>query len=187
MISAKQGALLTFLSCTALYSYWLYKIQEDKHSPINQQLPDMYIEQLTLKETNNLGIVKYQIHAQQLTHIPANNQMQLRFPQMTLYQTDQPTWEISANHGTTRSGLDDIHLWGNVQATQVANKQHTEIILLTDNLYCDNKQRTALTNDKVTMLTSNGKVVGHGMQLQLQEKVFTLLAGVKGIYEPRQP
>ncbi len=107
---------------------------------------------------------------------------ELSQPDLTLFQSEQTPWNITAENGRAENNGTVITLWGDVVVYR-SLADGGEYIMSTDQLEVRPLEQLAETDRAVTIRSPNGVANAVGMRLNMINNVTELLSQVKGVYE----
>lgn len=145
--------------------------------------PDAIIENITVTTFNPDGSLAHRLTSPLMKHIPQNNVSLLQQPHITVYQTKQAPWQISAGHGKALNGSQKVELSNKVIIHQRASTKNKENTLRTEKLFYYPKKRYADTDVAVTLTQPGIIIKAIGMQAYIDEKSVKLLHQTRGRYE----
>jgi len=103
-------------------------------------------------------------------------------PDITSYSTEQPSWQLSAEHGVITTKKEDrIVLTKNVYIWQILDKGGLQEFKTSKITFFPKKQ-FAETDKQVTLTTPRQNMVAVGMHADLNKQKYTLLSNVKGTF-----
>lgn len=188
-ISRKNILLSTLLLSALAVSSWLTQqsfLANDTN--ISQpNTPNAFMTEAHYIQFNQQGALESDIYSPKVVHYPEDDTTVFDDPRMIAHSDDQLTWIITADHGTSRQGLDVLFLQDNVKILRIKDTDNKTTTLTTTALTAYVPQRFAKTDQPVT-ITQPGSVVNSvGLTADLKKGEIQLLSQVHGTYEKSAP
>ncbi|TPW12363.1 MAG: hypothetical protein FD130_1787 [Halothiobacillaceae bacterium] len=146
--------------------------------------PDAFLKNFTLTAMDERGLLQQQLVADKMVHFTGSGESEVSKPHLTLYREQQNPWEITAERGWFNTNGDRALLQEQVVMEQM-DKQGHPLTLQTRDLTVIPKKNYAETDAAVTVTSHRGVIRGVGLRAYLKEGRLSLLANVKGRYEPQ--
>lgn len=173
--------MLTSVAALILQSDWM-KVPAFKITS-KVSLPDAYVNQLHLVQMNDQGLPDVGLHSPLVEHYPEENHLVFIKPQATVYQTDQPAWEISSERGEALQDLEIFRLEGQVVAHQPVDENHPETFLRTEKVQFYRSTRQLESDQKVSLDQAGSHLESIGVKADLKAEEVTLLSQAQGYYD----
>jgi lipopolysaccharide export system protein LptC len=187
-MSARSVATTIVLLLAFIYSAWLIKLTSPSSSDVrySDHIPDFYLTQVIAAEFDAQGQLLHKLISPKIIHIPFEDTLLLRMPEITIYSEDNPPqapWQITALHGKTINKNQQAWLWGSVVLHQSASDQNKITTILTSRLMVTPATSIAETHAPVTVVEPGLTVHSVGMRAYLKEKRVDLLSRAQGEYD----
>jgi lipopolysaccharide export system protein LptC len=99
---------------------------------------------------------------------------------------NEPRMTVSAERGSVSANGEEIFLYDNVVLVREADGEHPEARLTTSFLHVLRDRSLVRTDREVLIVEDSRSLSGRGMEYDSESRVFTLLADVRGRFEPKQ-
>ena len=146
-----------------------------------------FMDQARYTTYNKKGQINLRVQSQTMYHHKQKDSSSLIKPTMTLYTRDRFAWHITADYGTSKNGIQIIHLMGHVLLKQAKSLKYVETTIRTDQLTIYPDKNLATTPDTVTIKRGKSLITGKGLRANLKTGKITLFTHSQGIYEPETP
>lgn len=145
--------------------------------------PDFFMNNAVYSKFNHDGHINNQIHTTKITHFAANNTYLFDNPHITIYNNNEPPWQITANKGKSEEGKSIVHLWDNVKIirTQSTNSPDFDITTNALTIYPDTK--FAETKQPITIIQSGNTTKSVGAEADFKTGIVRLLSKIEAIYQ----
>lgn len=165
--------------------WWLERTQREEDSREESQAhqPNAFFQDFIVTTMNEAGRPAHRITGQRMNHFPDNDTAELIEPRLWVYQEGDSPWEVQAQTAVVQLSEDIVWLLGSVKAERHP-RDGQSIVIETSDLRVEPEREYAETDQPVTVHQPHGVTNGVGMQGWLTEKRFSLLAQVRGRYEP---
>ncbi len=187
MNATKQAAWL-FCSLVALAFSSMYFASSKPVKRLDDstlsKTADILVSNLIIRRFDIAGNLINFIETPMMQHIPENNIHLLTSPKLTLAETNQPAWEISAKMAKGLNGGEQITFIQDVIIHQGKSKNGEESTIKTEILDYFPKTKIASTEAPVSFAQAGSIVHSHGMKANLEEKKVHL-SQVKANFEPK--
>ncbi len=107
-------------------------------------------------------------------------------PHVLQTKPSQPRITVSAERGAVSADGEEIFLYDNVVLVREAEAEQPEARLTTSFLHIVRDRSLVRTDREVTIVEDNRSLSGRGMEYNSESRVFTLLADVRGRFEPKK-
>ena len=148
--------------------------------------PQEYMVQVSVWNYTETGSLKSRMSAKSWSYFPEINASKLLAPHMTLYKPDNTIWDITAEEGTINQpsvgAIEEIMLSKSVILERPATENAFPILVKTEALNYNPKTQFAETEQLITMIKPDLKIVGTGMRAFLDRNAVELLHNVKTYY-----
>ncbi len=148
-----------------------------------QHKPDAFMEDATLYQYDQMGMLHSRLEASQTIHIPFQNSTTFSNPHFLIYTSQRLPWYISSKQGRSHHGTDWVYLWQNVVLHQPASQTYPATTIQTPNVTVLPQKSLAKTKANVTIIRPGTKIKSVGMQANLKTNVVKLLSHSHGSYE----
>lgn len=187
MNATKQAAWLfsaiIALACSGMYFASSKPVKRLDES-ILSKTADIVVSNLTVRRFDETGTLINHLQTSMMQHIPENNTHLLTAPRLSLAQTNQPSWEISADMATGLNGGEQITFVQNVIIHQGKNKKGQESTIKTEILDYFSKSKIASTKAPVSFEQPGSIVHSKGMTAYLDDKRVQL-SQARATFEPK--
>ncbi|MBC7193589.1 LPS export ABC transporter periplasmic protein LptC [Marinobacter sp.] len=182
-----RNTLLALLVSALLMLMW----QSDQPEPAGpgtsrdgSQEPDGFVEQGRYLSFNEQGRKVIEVTSPRIEQFEQRQLAIMESPEAWLnHNGEDPPWHLVADHGKLEQDGMILTLTDHVviSTTDGRGRQAT---LSTSRLQLDNKQRTATTDQPVTIRDPAGVTRATGMKAWVDDRILELQSDVEGIYEP---
>lgn len=177
---------LSALILLAVATWWLARPNEPETLGKigTRHEPDHYMEKMTLTLTDPLGKPQQVLRSETVVHYIDDDTTTLNQPHLTVFDQDQPPWEMFSDTGLVSSDARQIVLSGRVRIERAGSDSARPLKILTSNLRVRPYEGYAETDDRVSIKSLVDKIDAVGMQVHFQEPLrLHLLSKVRGTYE----
>lgn len=150
-----------------------------------RQLPDYSMRELHTRRFDEHGRLIRDLKAVQLDHYPDARGSILKQPLLTVRAESGSPWLIRAERGNSPPGEQEIFLNENVRIDRAASARNVELALTTATMRVVPEKDFAETEAAVSIVSPGAHTQGVGMKAYLAQQQLTLLANVRGQYEPK--
>lgn len=171
------------VGATAVLSWWLLSTEQKKQSTQVQHdhFIDMFINNLTLTNTDKSGSISYTLKADRLEHYNDEEHSRIFNPVIRLPQNEN-SWLINARFGAIDNKQNFIKLHDNVTMKKIASD---EIFIISSQTMTINAESKIIKSDQSVKINNGAfELESDGMYFDGQEKQLKLLSKVSGSYEP---
>ncbi|MGD1983730.1 MAG: LPS export ABC transporter periplasmic protein LptC [Chromatiaceae bacterium] len=132
------------------------------------------------------GIPAHRLTAETLWHFIDDDTTELDTPHLTVFQNDEPPWEIDAERAWVSSDGSLVLLSGEVIIDRAAGARSPPTTIVTRDLRVQPDQDYAETDEPVRVETDSDWLTAVGMRAWLRPPSrITFLSDVEGFYVPR--
>jgi len=164
----------------------LANLYQDEQSQIERlqvpvdtnELPDYYMEQLSIKLFDDNGMLQAAIESPTLIHYASQAQAEMERPEIKLFAVNDQVWHLQAAKGRILDESQDIALEQNV----LINLEKPDANLLTfetENLYYEFLAHQAWNESPVTFNRANARGSANGLMINLNTETFELMNQVE--------
>lgn len=147
-------------------------------------LPDAFMEEVNAVIMDKYGKPSMKINTPKMIHFAANDTTQLISPQLTLYRKSPKPWYITSRFAKATAGIENVHFWDDVMIHHPADLDNPATLIKTNTLLVHPNNKTAETNDPITMIQPNITVRATGMFADMNTGDIKLLSQASGEYAP---
>lgn len=144
-----------------------------------QKQPEFFLTNASNTHYDQRGRLDLILTAEEINHIPANDSVNIKEPELVMYRDGLHTWTITAQSGTVFQSGQRVELEQRVLATS----SDQESIVKTPQLTVFPDKKLVKTNKPVTLLNPNGFTRSIGLKADLKTKKIDLLEHVRGQYQ----
>lgn len=187
-MTSKNFLLSLILLLGLALSWWLIRNNFEIHNSIaaNQpNTPDQYMLQMDYTRFNSLGKLQDKIYAVKIIHFQNQDSSLLTQPRLLSY-TNEYNWDITADHGTSINGNEQILLKDHVIIKRLTVADNSLMVIKTSSLTAYPYKQMALTNQPVTVEQPDSIINSVGMIANLKTGNIKFLSKTKGIYQSSQ-
>ena len=174
--------LLVALLAIAGLSWWLRQSESAPSTIAAERKPqsDFFLNDFTIHQFDQDGLLKYEIGGTQLTHFPDDDSSIIEKPTFDFDEGNDVRWQIRARQATAGSeAVDELWLKGDVQITQSGNDNST--LLSTERLLVKPNAKIAHTDTDVLVKQGQATIVASSLNANLESGIVELTQ-VKGHY-----
>ncbi len=168
-------------------TYWLNQQVQPlptKPDESKRHEPDYILDNFSATTLNKQGAPRFLLDAQRMQHYPDDDSTHLDQPHLYSLYAENPPISISAETGEISRNGDEVFLRDQVRIVRSASARQGEMVISTDYLHVVPDDDLADTDRAITMKDDHSVVDSVGMKLNYKTRKITLLADVKGRYEP---
>jgi lipopolysaccharide export system protein LptC len=143
--------------------------------------PDLHMRDALITQFTARGTMKYQLASRRIRHFESDELTRLTAPNLSLYSTSQPPWQVSSDHGYIRQSraqrppTEVVFLRENVQLKQEYDDGR-HIRLNSPALYLYPDRQYAETDQDVIIETNVGRTKAVGLEGDLQSGLLNLFS-----------
>ncbi|OGP61888.1 MAG: LPS export ABC transporter periplasmic protein LptC [Deltaproteobacteria bacterium RBG_13_47_9] len=171
--------LMVFIGGLVLASLWVNfnkkKVSEktEEIPPISTEGADMRLEKIRFVEDKQ-GRRTWELEAKQIHQYQDQDLMVLKEVKVTFYSKDGRVFVVSGEEGKFYQGSKNLELVGNVKLTSSDGYQ-----LKTQSVSYHHSDKKVTTSDLVEIEGDQMRLVGKGMLVDMETKIFKVLSQVK--------
>ncbi|MFZ6874799.1 LPS export ABC transporter periplasmic protein LptC [Undibacterium sp. Di27W] len=184
------------LGILTLGTIWVMEVirrngDDEQNRSAARSAPDYYVEKFNFIRLSNNGKANYHITGDSLVHLPRNDNIEIKHPQINSFDQDRPPLHLRAdlavvsqksNVITPKREHDEVHLYDNVSmerpeglSSQFVHVESDYLLLLPDDDVVKTDKPITITTGKSTS-TATGMLANNSTQhLALLSKVRILL------------
>jgi len=146
--------------------------------------PDAFMTKVNYYEYDSQGLLHSHLQTSKIKHYPHNNAARFEKPNMMVYTNEHIPWYVSAEHGNSQNGVNQVNLWSHVVVHQPKEPNNPETTIKTSAMTLYPRKSYARTNRNVTITRPGSTVKAKGMTANFKKGIITLLSRSRGIYVP---
>ncbi len=147
---------------------------------------DYTVTDLDVTRMTEAGLPAHRLRATLLHHFIDDQTTELTRPRLTVFQGDEPPWEVDAEQAWISPDGSLVLLSGEVVITRAAHANSPPVRMVTSEMRLQPRQDYAETDEKVRVETETDRLDAVGMQAWLRPPSrLKFLSQVKGYYVPR--
>ena len=184
--------LVLLLVATAGLSWWLGQAPPSGPDPTAPRAPDAArevdytITRFDVVRMTEAGKPAHRLRGRQLRHFVDDDTAELSEPRLTVFQDEEPPWEIGAERAWISADGSLVLLTGEVAIDRAGDGENPPMRLRTRDLRVQPREDYAETDEKVRVETDTDWLDAVGMQAWLRPPSrLKFLSQVKGSYVPR--
>jgi lipopolysaccharide export system protein LptC len=179
---------LALMLVLALLTFYLERIvHEDETTPNKRRHdPDYIVTNFTATTFDAEGRPLSVLSAARMAHFPDDDTTELRAPRVVQTKPQEPRMTVSAERGAVSANGEEIFLYDNVVLVREADKERPEARLTTSFLHVLRERNLMRTDREVLIVEDTRSLSGRGMEYDNESRVFTLMADVRGRFEPKK-
>lgn len=180
---------------SAIFFGFSFSANPQKNIEINEdtsQFPQFYMKDVTSREFEPNGKLRYQMSTPAITHYQLNlhtpsleDYTSIEHPQLTFYRDEQAPWNIQASEGRSERNGEQIQLLNRVVISQQSDTQGL-IEIITESLMVKPEQQFVETDKAVKITAKQTQIDAVGLQADLSTSQLQLNSQVDAVYEPRR-
>jgi lipopolysaccharide export system protein LptC len=121
-----------------------------------------------------------------MVHFPDDDSTELYAPRVLQTKPDEPRMSVRADRGAVSADGEELFLYDNVVLVREADAERPEARLTTSFLHILRERSLVRTDREVTIVEDTRSLSGRGMEYNSDSRVFTLMAEVRGRFEPKK-
>lgn len=189
MNNKSNGIIAILLISVILSSIMVFKVV--KESMVlhigRKDTPDAFLVSSTYTKTNDDGVVQEVIYTSSLNHFQDQDSTTFQKPNAYFtIKSGQKPWQLSADSGNSKLGLEIIHLVGNVKMYQAASENNKETTVTTEDATIYFNKKYAETDKLVTVKQPGVTAQSMGANVDFNVNVVNFLSAVKEVYIPKE-
>jgi lipopolysaccharide export system protein LptC len=179
---------LAIMLALALLTFYLDRMVSEEQAGAKQRRhdPDYIITNFTSTTYDREGKPLNVLSAERMVHYPDDDTTELFKPHVIQTRPEEPRITVRAERGAVSPDGEEIFLYDNVVLVREADNERPEARLTTSFLHVLRDRSLVRTDREVTILEDNRSLSGRGMEYNNEAGVFTLLADVRGRFEPKK-
>jgi len=186
MLQHKTFQLSLGLILAACFCTWLLVKNHHIDIQINtnlQKKPDAFMYHATYFQYDQKGYLHSRLETEKTTHFPYQNSALLTQPEYLIYSQNHLPWYVTSKNGSTKDGINKIHLWDNVKLYQPPTATHPSTTIKTSIVDVFPLRSIATTKAQVTIIRPGTTITAQGLHANFKSNVVKLLSHAKGSYE----
>lgn len=178
----RLSGLLLAIGALGYYGYggWTTRSSDDTS---DGRTPDYIVDGLALWQAGSDGKLLRTATGTQLIHRPSPERFELAQPDLRLYRNGRPMWRLTSRNASSSDPGSEAWFTGNVQAVRTI-ADAPPLQLNTSRLRIEPKADRVSTPERVTIISTQGKMSGTGLTADLQGKNLQLSSAVEVSYAP---
>ena len=179
---------LALMLSLALLTFYLERmVREEATQPTKRRHdPDYVITNFTSTTFDRDGKPLSVLSAARMVHFPDDDSTELNAPRVVQTKPAEPRITVTANRGALSADGEEIFLYDNVVLVREADQDRPEARLTTTFLHILRERSLVRTDREVTIVEDTRSLTGRGMEYNSESCVFTLMADVRGRFEPKK-
>jgi lipopolysaccharide export system protein LptC len=179
---------LALMLALALLTFYLERmVREDETTPYKRRHdPDYIVTNFTATTFDAEGRALSVLSAERMVHFPDDDTTELQAPNLVQTKPQEPRMTVSAERGAVSANGEEIFLYDNVVLVREADDERPEARLTTSFLHVLRERSLVRTDRQVLIVEDSRSLSGRGMEYNSESRVFTLLADVRGRFEPKK-
>lgn len=174
------------IAAVAGLSVWLLSEQapeKPRQIVTNKKIPDSFMENVTTYLMDKNGNPKYEIEAVHVAHYPYDDHTEFTSPQVIFNSSDGRQWRLTAEHGASMHGTDQILLHGEVVINRKqANSKNSDLEIRTSEVLIKPTSSYAETDQLITLTSGKSRMQSNGIRAYFDKEKIELLSRVRGVY-----
>lgn len=168
---------------------WLLLQQDDQKQPrskaqASDRTPDYYMQNFTVTAMDLEGKPEREITADYMEHFPQDDTTELTFPNIVIYDGNNPPWKIRSEQGWLSSDGETLLLTGVVTIDREEGQNVRPMHIVTSDVTVRPQENYAETNQHVTIHSLHDQQESDGMQAWLEKPIrLKFSPNVRGRYE----
>jgi lipopolysaccharide export system protein LptC len=179
---------LAIMLSLALLTFYLDRMVRETETtpPKRRHDPDYIITNFTSITYDRDGKPINMLSAERMVHYPDDDTTELYAPNVVQTKPAQPRILVTAARGAVSADGEELFLYDNVVLVREASGEQPEARLTTSFLHIVRDRSLVRTDREVTIVEDNRSLSGRGMEYNNESRVFTLLADVRGRFDPKK-
>jgi lipopolysaccharide export system protein LptC len=179
---------LALMLVLALLTFYLeHLVREDDSPPAKRRHdPDYIVTNFTATTYDRDGKPLSVLSAVRMVHFPDDDTTELYAPRVVQTKPKEPRILVSAERGEVSADGEELFLYDNVVLVREADEERPEARLTTSFLHILRERSLVRTDREVTIVEDTRSLSGRGMEYNSESRVFTLMADVRGRFEPKK-
>lgn len=179
---------LALMLSLALLTFYLDRMvrEEGGPTPKRRHDPDYMVSNFTSTTYDRDGKPLSVLSAERMVHFPDDDSTELYAPRVLQTKADEPRISVRAERGAVSSDGEELFLYDDVVLVREADGERPEARLTTSFLHILRDRSLVRTDREVTIVEDTRSLTGRGMEYNSESRVFTLMADVRGRFEPKR-
>jgi lipopolysaccharide export system protein LptC len=179
---------LALMLSLALLTFYLERIvRDDETVPAKRRHdPDYVVTNFTSTTFDAEGRPLNVLSAARMVHYPDDDATELDRPRMLQSRPKEPRLSVRAERGAVSANGQEIFLYDNVVLVREADEENPEARLTTSFLHVLRERSLVRTDREVLIVEDTRSLSGRGMEYNSESRVFTLMADVRGRFQPKK-
>jgi lipopolysaccharide export system protein LptC len=179
---------LALMLALALLTFYLERmVREEETQPAKHRHdPDYVITNFTTTTFDREGKPLSILSAARMVHFPDDDTTELYSPRVVQTKPAEPRMSVRADRGAVSADGEELFLYDNVVLVREADAERPEARLTTSFLHVLRDRSLVRTDREVTIVEDTRSLRGRGMEYNSESRVFTLMAEVRGRFEPKK-
>ncbi len=185
-LKAQNGWMTLSILLALGVSLWLMRqslLSVDETNISQSTTPDAYMVNAKYTSFDAKGHWTSRIDAVRVTHYPDQDTALFESPKMIALANNASTWEVIADHGTSKQDMKVLYLLGHVVVDRIDAIQGKNLTLNTSALTTWPKQKFAQTDQPVIIIQPGSVVHAIGLTADMNTGDIHLLSQVHGTYQ----
>ena len=154
------------------YTPGLTRIKTDSH--------DAWIEDMTLRVLNIEGESVYRMTARHMVRYPDSDRVELTGPLVKVTRPDGTVWRVSAEHGETTTGGNQIWLRGAVNIERQSGNKRGVLHISTRDVLVKPAEKMAETEHEALIISAGYRLEAVGLKADFMANRLELRSRVRG-------
>lgn len=173
-------AIVGLAAWTTIITYRPHSLAALKSEPA----PDAIMEDVVALIIDKTGKPSMKVITPRLIHYTESDTTHLTTPQLVLYRKSPQPWYVSSRFAKATQGIENVNFWENVTIHHAADNNNPATLIKTTTLTVHPNQKTAETQDFITLIQPNMVVKATGMHADMNTGNIKLLSKARGEYVP---
>jgi LPS export ABC transporter protein LptC len=143
-----------------------------------------YLRDAVVTEFGQDGNIRLQLAARRATENVSEQTIALESVSVDYFALPGQRWNLTADAGSARPGLNTVELAGNVVMTGGKQSLPDPAVVRTERLTLDVRSQQAVTDAPVTLGLGPYSLASTGMRADLKAETLRLESGVNGHFQP---
>lgn len=178
----RLSGMLLAIGALGYYGYGGWNTSNVKDTS-DGRTPDYIVDGLALWQTGADGQLLQTATGRELIHRPSPERFELIQPDLRLYRNGQAMWRLTSQRANSSDPGSEAWFIGNVQAVRTL-PDAAPLQLNTTRLRIEPQADKVSTPERVTIISTQGKMSGTGLSADLQGKHMQFSSAVEVTYAP---
>ena len=143
-----------------------------------------YLRDAVVTEFGQDGSIRLEMAARRATENVSDQTIALESVSVDYFALPGQRWNLTADAGSARPGLNTVELSGNVVMTGGKQTLPEPAVVRTERLTLDVRSQQAVTDAPVTLGLGPYSLASTGMRADLKAETLRLESGVNGLFQP---